>query len=263
MDTNGKLQNASSLMDRWNAYAGEAPFEINMACRKRFFGTSEMIELLDYLAQYLKSMRRDAKLFVSDIAKQSGGPLFRLNPHTCEDIPDNETLSHKAHRNGLDADISFVYLNPKTRFFSYKKRDQEVLAMKPELKNNFTAFRQNSVEYIRRTLDLKNQFSLLKHAVKTGSVELMFIYPSVKEALCGQAAQEGAFEKGKEDREAIETLRRLIPDYNVRDPEKVFQWGHGDHVHVRLKCDLKSHPNCVDPASMVPASHGCRISTKP
>jgi hypothetical protein len=234
--TGGRLQNASSLLERLKSYDNDAPFDIPFVSRNRFYGTSDMIEMIDYLAQILKSILPEAKLFVSDIAQKNGGALFKRDPKTGTFI-----LSHAGHRNGLDADISYIPQPPKTKpFFSVRGK---------------------KTSDIRNMIHMKVQLALFKQAVTAGNVELFFVYPRVKEALCLEALNEGALEEGHEDPITMEPLRRTLPDYNGH-PDQPDIWGHADHFHLRLRCDKNVHPHCENPNSLVTASIGCFIKRK-
>lgn len=170
----GILQNATNLFAKQLSYGDKSPFSIIYPGRRTFFGTADMISMIDYLAQCLQSLVGGLKLLIGDISAEHGKKLG----------------THKSHQIGMDADIGYV--------------------QSPDLKvNSFTTVLSKDLS---KTIMLKEQLYLFQFAVLTQNVDRIFVHPSIKVALCKTANELKLLEKGHEVPSIQETLRRLIPD---------------------------------------------------
>lgn len=216
---NGRLQNPANLMERRQKYGDQSPFELAFPSRKRFFATDDLADFIETMGTYLQSMNSEAKLLISDIAKPAGGAIYSLDPKTGE-----AKKSHLSHQNGLDADIAYFPFGKPTQFFTLAGVN------------------------VGKTVDVNAQMNFFLQSVKTNMVDLVFVYPSLKKELCVMAYKKGLLEPGKEDPWTVETLKRIIPDS-----------GHFSHFHLRLKCDTKIHPQCIERKDASLTSHGCLL----
>jgi penicillin-insensitive murein endopeptidase len=169
----GYLQNASNLFVKQLSYGEKSPFQIIYPGRRTFFGTADIVSMIDYLAQCLQSLVSGLKLLIGDISTEHGKQLG----------------SHKSHQIGMDADIGYIQ-NPELKVASFT----------------------NVTKDISRTLMLKEQLYLFQFAVMTHNVDRIFVHPTIKAAICKTALDLKLLESGHEIPAIQETLRRLIPD---------------------------------------------------
>lgn len=227
----GLLDNASSLLETRKKYGDNAPFEVLFPSRNRHFGTIGLVNIIEFLGQYLQSISPGSRLLISDIAGPRGGPLFKIDAKARRYLLDGNggyVKSHASHQNGLDADIAYISSDRnQNRFFDVRGPD------------------------LKKKVDIKTQFEVFKTAVRSDSVELFFIHPDLKKELCLEAYRQGAFKEGSEDKVALETLRRSVRDY-----------GHYNHFHLRMKCINENNPRCKSRADMLPKNHECVFQKK-
>lgn len=229
----GSLVDPASLLQRQYTYREAPPFIVIAPGRNRFYGTTDLIEAIDHLAQYAKSISNSLRLMVSDLSGPNGGPLFRWDEKSQtykKDNRGNPIKSHESHQNGLDADISYLTMAPDAQPFLDVRQLSDI----------------NSV------LNLEAQFKLFKQAVSTDMVEAFFVDPVIKKEMCRQAFRMGAFTKDQEDKTALETLRRLVVEPH---------W-HFNHFHMRLKCDRSRQSACLQRPDFTPKDHGCIFTKK-
>ncbi|MBO9668409.1 MAG: penicillin-insensitive murein endopeptidase, partial [Bdellovibrio sp.] len=184
-------------------------FTIMRPERRTYFATSEMAYLIAKMGAYSKVIAPSHELHIGDVSRKSGGPLG----------------SHKSHENGMDADIAF-----------YFKADKEMSTFANALKSN------------RPIGDwmMPQQWKLFKYAVSSKYVDMIFIHPTLKQALCRYAVSSGELKAGQKSGDAFETLRRLWPDT-----------GHDDHFHLRIKRTCaKGQKGCI-PSPELPLKSGC------
>ncbi len=233
----GTLKTPASLLERQQTYREAPPFIVIAPGRDRFYGTTDLIETIDLLAQFVKSLSSSLRLVVSDLSGPAGGPLFQWDSKNQDYKKNNKgspIQSHESHQNGLDADIAYLTNSPEAKPFADIRK----------------------MEDINSTLNLEAQFKLFKQAVSTEMIEAFFVDPVMKKEMCRQALREGAFKenqkKEQEDKLTIETLRRLVVEP---------QW-HFNHFHMRLKCDKSRQSACLQRPDFVPKEHGCVFTKK-
>ncbi len=234
---NGHLESATSLLERQQKYtATPPPFRVLFPSRQRFYATADMVEMIDLLGQYARSLASNLRLLIADVSGPRGGPLFRWDDKAKDFVRDSKgkpILSHGSHQNGLDADIAYLQNSASQSHFLSVVSKESGFNFKKEF--NFEA-----------------QFKLFKQAVSTSMVDAFWVHSLMKIEMCRIALKEGAFEEGKEDKVTIEMLKRL------RIEDKF----HDAHFHMRLKCDRKRQEACLTEGDLIAKSHGCVISKK-
>jgi len=94
----GKLRNASSLMEQQKALKLESLFEVSFPQRGTYYGTQEMMDIIELIGKKL-SQSQD-KLYVANISKVYGG---RLPPSV-------------SHQIGMDVDLGYPTPNGRVKF---------------------------------------------------------------------------------------------------------------------------------------------------
>jgi penicillin-insensitive murein endopeptidase len=225
----GYLRNSSSLLERRLSYSQNSPFELSQRAvdQGRFFATDDLVNFIDFISNYFRSVMPERKLLVSDLSKKQGGPIWRLADVTHKVLyrDGKPLLSHLSHQNGIDADIAYITSGAQDKFFSL---------------NTISA---------KKSVNLEVQFNVFKQAVSSKMVDFILIHPSLKKELCIAAYKEGALEKDAGESLTLETLKRLVPDP-----------AHHDHFHLRIKCDEKIQPKCLS-RERPAINHGCIIKS--
>lgn len=170
----GRLLEPASLLERQYRYRTQAPFKVAAPNEKRFYGTDELIEAIDYLGHYLTSLLPKLKLLVSAMSQYKGGS-----------VPP-----HMGHQNGMEVDMAYFAIANETR---------DVFINLEEVN-------------INKRIYVDEQFQFFKHAMSLDMVDRFFIYPQLKREFCRR--QYAELKKDKPDAEIVETLRRLVPDPN-------------------------------------------------
>jgi penicillin-insensitive murein endopeptidase len=151
---NSRLENPSNLFLKQLSYGDLSPFKIIYPSRRTFFGTADMIQMIDYLGTCLRSMLPTRKLLIGDISAEHGGPLG----------------GHQSHRIGMDADIA--YLQPQG--------------------SQSEAFETITGPDLHQKILLKEQIRLFQSAVMTNRVDRIFVHPQIRASLCETARNLGA-----------------------------------------------------------------------
>jgi penicillin-insensitive murein endopeptidase len=171
---------------------------------KDYFGAFDLAVLMKKLGEALQTMLPGRKLAVTAISKWGGG---RLEPH-------------EGHQNGTDIDIRYLTNN-------------ELIPAQV-----ITRGRTNS------SFLVSQQWKLLKKAYQTNMVEVFFVDPVIKKAMCEEARRVHDYKNGDDDSEGAEVLRRLQT------------WpGHDTHFHIRIRCG-SDNPGCK-PAPISSKQVGC------
>jgi murein endopeptidase len=179
--------------------------------QKNYFGNYGTVEFLVKSSLLLNRLSPGMMLEVGDLSDENGG---RLRPH-------------KSHQNGLDIDVGYFFNGKKDHYYGLSSTKGKGLS-----------------DDFDRSLHWKFFKSVMTYY--HDKVYFILVHPSVKQAMCTEAAKAGDLVKGKEiDPIVFHTLRRLVPER-----------GHYNHFHVRLKCPNKDE-RCVQTKRDLAVSVGC------
>lgn len=174
-------------------------WQVMRLSRNRNWGHPRLVSFIKNFAQIAHVQANWRGLMVGDLSQPRGGPML---------------TGHRSHQSGLDADIWF-YEMPTTRLSAEERENLSAISM---LNSD-----QRSLNENRWT---KRHHQLVKTAAQFPEVERIFVFPSIKKALCEHEHQNG-------DRT---WLRKIRPWY-----------GHHYHFHIRLKCD-PAYKGCLNQA---------------
>jgi penicillin-insensitive murein endopeptidase len=152
----GTMQNATSMKDRLAAAGGT--FRLLNEWRKRYYGTFELAEVIQYIASYSKKLPVSGALRVGDLSQKDGGKLVNSR--------------HKSHQNGLDADLGYptANLNKDGGFADLVKGGK-----------------------INSDLSIPETWALFKTAWASKTVDRIFLDQLIKNSLCELAKKKGEF----------------------------------------------------------------------
>jgi murein endopeptidase len=161
---NGRLRNATSLLEKQKALDDKAFFEISNPASNRYYSTYETAELLIRMSQTLNQLS-SRKLYISAISQKIGG---KVSPH----------LSHQI---GLDADIAYPATQNHVKF-------PVVVQM-------------NSRLYSPSSYSVAQTYELFKYAFKQQDIKVdrIFADRTIKIALCNYAKTKGEFLSADKD----------------------------------------------------------------
>lgn len=152
----GRLRNASWLKTHIESYGLTDKVVIANPSAKNYYGTQEMMDVLEAIGKKISSMERN-KLFISRISAKMGG---RLPPS-------------KSHQNGMDVDIGYFTVQGKVQF--------PVVASGGSLrKSDFS---------VAKTLEI---FKFLM-TQQVSPVDRLFVDQSIINSLCREAKNSGKF----------------------------------------------------------------------
>lgn len=157
---NGRLRNASFLKTHIDTYKLEDKVVIANSSPKNYYGTQEMMEILEAIGEKANTMARN-KIFISRISAKAGG---RLPPS-------------KSHQNGMDVDIGYFTVQGKVQF--------PIVASGGALKKSDFS--------VAKTLEV---FKFLM-TQQVSPVDRLFVDQSIINNLCREAKNSGKF-KGSE-----------------------------------------------------------------
>ncbi|MCE3010289.1 MAG: penicillin-insensitive murein endopeptidase [Proteobacteria bacterium] len=182
-----------------------ATFNILWPEKKHFFGTWDLKILIQELGEFIGHRIPGYKLTLGAISAKSGGEL----------------RGHSSHQNGLDADIAYIV-------------DNRSLDFRPVVEKG----------RVNAAFRAQDQWDLIKRAFSTGAVEMMFVDPAIKSALCKTAKATRDLVDSKDRGVGYQILRRLKP-YPM----------HHHHFHVRIRCS-EDQPRCLQDSYYF-ADSGC------
>lgn len=181
----GRLEKGTDLFQV--AQAANFGFQVTKAVgTKDYYSTFGLARTIAKIAEGLKEILPDRILYVTALSRWGGG---FLSPH-------------KSHQNGTDADVR--YLRNDERMGSL------VVDSKGRLSSNFLA---------------APQWKLFKKAFETKNIEMIFVGPAIKRAMCEEARRSGDYKTGDQNSAGAEMLKRLVIEPN-----------HNDHFHIRVRC---------------------------
>jgi murein endopeptidase len=232
---NGRLANASSLLQKKNELGDAATFEIIRPEAKKYFGTYDLVETIHQVSQIVYKQVPGYKIRIGNMSKQRGGVV---NDSNCGN------QCSVTHRNGLDVDIEYILK---------KENDDnklEAVVNRGKFKNSKTHLNNQkrlADQFLSENFNFFGNWLLLKELHNTGLFNVAFVHDIVKIAMCSYALATGEY-KGADDKssQAYEILRRLRPENK----------DHYHHIHVSLKCS--SHDkNCKESYSKIPEDTDC------
>ena len=203
----GRLRNGVKLEEStYVRYTGE------YAPRGNFWGTWELVQLLERAAYRVSRRVPGAKLSVGELSAQEGG-----------DIAD-----HGSHENGRDADIAFYMLDGRGRPvepFAFADFGADGMARAPN-------------EGLR--FDDARNWELVAKLVADGDARVQFIFVAsdIERRLLAEGARRGAPGVVLSRAEAVMVQPSGHP--------------HRNHFHVRIYCSPSDRPACRDVAPFHP-----------
>lgn len=174
-----------------------------------FYGTWELVQLIQRAAHRVAVRFPAAKLSVGELSARAGGNLG----------------GHASHENGRDVDLGFYMRDAAGRpydAFAFANFDARGNALAP---NQGLA------------LDLERNWELVARLVADGDarVQYIFVAPAIRALLLEQAKRVNA----------PASVRERAARVMVRPSEK---HAHGNHFHVRIYCSPADRPRCHDRA---------------
>lgn len=171
---------------------------------KDYFGAFDMAVVLKKIGEALQTFMPGRKLAITSISKWGGGYL----------------APHKGHQNGTDADV---------RYLTDDVNAAGSVVFKGTVISKFLA---------------ANQWKLLKKTFQTNMVDVVFVDPAVKRAMCEEARRVHDYQNGDSDSPGAEVLKRIQT------------WPqHDTHFHIRIRCS-SDNPGCKQ-INMVFNNVGC------
>jgi penicillin-insensitive murein endopeptidase len=159
---------------------------------KDYFGAFDMAVVLKKIGEALQTFMPGRKLAITSISKWGGGYL----------------APHKGHQNGTDADV---------RYLTDDVNAAGSVVFKGTVISKFLA---------------ANQWKLLKKTFQTNMVDVVFVDPAVKRAMCEEARRVHDYQNGVSDSPGAEMLKRIQT------------WPkHDTHFHIRIRCS-SDNPSC-------------------
>jgi penicillin-insensitive murein endopeptidase len=188
---------------------------------EHFFGTWQLVQLLERAAQRVAVKLPGARLSVGELSAQSGGNL----------------PGHASHENGRDVDVGFYMLDAQKQpydAFAIANFDERGRGQKP---NEGLAF------------DVRRNWELIARLVSDGDarVQYVFVAQGLRTLLLQEGKRQGAAKAVLE-----RTARVLVPP-RERHP-------HGNHFHVRIYCGPEERPKCSDQGPYWPWYPGTPLS---
>lgn len=149
---NGRLRNASSLLEQFKNMNHQNFYKIGDPTNKKYFGTQEIVDLIALTGEKMYE-ETGRKIYISNLSKQNGGPV----------------APHKSHQNGVDVDIAYPSRNDNIDF-------PTVVKMKPRVFN-------------KKLYSTEKTFNLLKimFEQKDIPVDRIFMDKVIKADLCKYA----------------------------------------------------------------------------
>ena len=175
--------------------------------RANFFGTSELVRMLQRAGQSIASTWQDSRLTVGELSAQRGGWIE----------------GHHSHRNGRDADIAFFMRTRSGRYMPFWR---------------FVSFGrigpERAVDSHLRFDDERN-WALVAQLLRDPEARIQYIF--VAKPIRARLLVEGR-KRGESDdflRAAAAVL--VEPQHGHR---------HENHFHVRIYCSRDDRPTCED-----------------
>ncbi|MCC6875823.1 MAG: penicillin-insensitive murein endopeptidase [Sandaracinaceae bacterium] len=204
----GRLQDGWRIEEsRSIRYAGEYRGTGN------FYGTTEMVRLLERAAQHVARRVPGAKLTLGELSAERGGPV----------------AGHRSHENGRDADVSFYMTDARGRPydpFAFAVFGADGVGRGPNSMLRFDDAR--NWELVRRLVTDPD-----------ARVQHVFVATSLKNRLLREARRRRA------PAGVIARAEAVMVQPSHGHP-------HQNHFHVRIYCDPRDRPRCRDRAPFHP-----------
>jgi len=175
--------------------------------RGNFWGTEELVSLLQRVARRVDAVAPGARLNLGELSKQRGGNI----------------VGHRSHENGRDVDIGFYMLSEA--------------GLPVETRRFENVGRSGTARVGEDTLhfdDARNW--LLIRALVTDpdvTVQHAFVHPRIRERILREGARQGA------SQQLLARVERVVMSPHTRHP-------HRNHFHVRIYCPAGDVPGCHD-----------------
>jgi penicillin-insensitive murein DD-endopeptidase len=185
------------------------------ACANRgnFYGTSELIALLQRTAQSVAGHWPGSQLSVGELSAPKGGKLD----------------GHHSHRSGRDADVAFFMRDDRGRAASFRR---------------FVAFGAEGVALRARPalrFDDARNWAVVSSILRDRQARVQYIFVA-------QALRTRLLMQGRRQAESDEFLRAAAAV--LVEPKEGQK--HDDHFHVRIYCPRDDRPECQDSAPYWP-----------
>jgi penicillin-insensitive murein endopeptidase len=182
-----------------------------------FYGTWELVQLLQRAAHRVAVRLPGARLSVGELSAQHGGNL----------------PGHASHESGRDVDIGFYMRDAAGRpyeAFAFANFDARGRGLPP---NEGLSF------------DVARNWELVGKLVADGDarVQYIFVAPGIRNLLLSHARSVGS------PKVVVDRASRVMVRPNEKHP-------HGNHFHVRIYCSPFDRPKCKDRAPFWPWSPG-------
>ncbi len=169
----GRLQNASSLLEVFNRLGRTSGFQLLNTDSEKYFGTWDMIQLIQKMGLWVRDHVPGQVLSVGNITSRHGGPQ----------------RGQVSHQNGLDADIAY---------FTPSQTMEAVVDIKSNKLNS--------------NILLDDQWKLFKQLISTEMVNIIIVDPTVKKSICQRAVKLGEINSPNDNNLGARTLKRLYVD---------------------------------------------------
>jgi penicillin-insensitive murein DD-endopeptidase len=175
----------------------------------RFYGTWELVQLLERAAWRVWLRAPGARLSVGELSAEAGGPI----------------AGHRSHQSGRDVDIAFYMLDGQGRPFD------------PYAFAAFDAQGRGTAPNKGLRFDDARNWELVAKLVADGDarVQFIFVHQSIKQRLLREGRSRGA------PPVVLERAEKVMVQPSHGHP-------HRNHFHVRIYCPPASRPSCEDRA---------------
>jgi penicillin-insensitive murein endopeptidase len=178
------------------------------AAAGRFYGTSEMVQLIERAARRVANRYPGSKLSIGELSSAQGGDIG----------------GHRSHESGRDADVGFYVKGADGRPFAYQ-------AFVP-----FNAGGRGATAHDLRFDDARN-WELVSRLVSDpdARVQYIFVARAIKNRLMREAVRR------KASAQTIERAESVLVEPARGNP-------HRSHFHLRIYCAPNDRPMCRDVA---------------
>ncbi len=175
--------------------------------RGNFWGTRDLVHLLQRVAEQVESVAPGARLNVGELSKQGGGNL----------------VGHRSHENGRDVDVGFFLTDEAG--IPYEPRRFPRVSRRGTGRDGETVVRfDDHRNWLLLAALVSDESALVQHA---------FVHRSIRARLLAEGRRQGAGE------ELLAKVERVVVPPGVRHP-------HRNHFHVRIYCPAADVPGCRD-----------------
>jgi penicillin-insensitive murein endopeptidase len=182
-----------------------------------FYGTSELVSLLERAARTIAARWPHSQLAVGELSAARGGKLE----------------GHHSHRSGRDADVAFFMRDDQgrqSRFLRFVTFGSEGVATRA----SGTLYFDDARNWAIVATMLRDQES---------RVQYMFVAQSIRTRLLMEARRQG------ESDEFLRAAAAVLVEPKERHK-------HDNHFHVRIYCPVNDRPHCQDSAPYWPWYEG-------